>query len=567
MDEELQNTCQTFRSFATAPPEKWRLSRLENGLRIFEEEEDPQRSTDERSPGCKGVGLICSRPEPIFRRVMDLEESRREWDLTFDHGSVIEVIDEHTDVIQVTFRRPCSPQDFCLKRHWRCEPDGSYVVVLSSAEHPECQHGGEGLRRGKLCGGWIIAPFSSSDAADIQTPPGAGAPRHQSQSQSSTACLVTSVVRLERKGWFEWLRAAGVASLPQRVVLAQVAGLRELCEHTSDLLQLEELEFGHLALNSVSERRLAEKSEEADNFFEATSEAEVSDDEGCASVLEPADLCVEPGAPAGEAETSGCTTLGGADGVPVTDSPIQCSGSLDKGMWPFEEGHTSTNCWCEPDGDYFRVRGANYLRDRKKVSAGKTFADLVAVDWFVDYQRIDDLCSRPTGTCQREILSGSPHAHERFVFAVNIQVPGSRHFSIVYYYVLNAPLDENSLFGRFVKGTDEFRNSRFKLIPHVALGPWVVQRAVGTKPLIVGRALKVAYHSKPNYLEVDIDIGSSTVANNVVRFVLGYVRTLVVDMCFLVEGKTDGELPERLLGTSRVAHLDMESAVAPPPVA
>lgn len=73
-----------------------------------------------------------------------------------------------------------------------------------------------------------------------------------------------------------------------------------------------------------------------------------------------------------------------------------------------------------------------------------------------------------------------------------------------------------------------------------------MQRAVGTKPLIVGGALKastlklslfdaqnrtntksvctcvqVVYHVMPNYMEVDIDIGSSTVANNVVRFVLG----------------------------------------------
>ena len=32
---------------------------------------------------------------------------------------------------------------------------------------------------------------------------------------------------------------------------------------------------------------------------------------------------------------------------------------------------------------------------------------------------------------------------------------------------------------------------------------------------------QVMYHSAPNFLEVDIDIGSSTVANNVVRFVLG----------------------------------------------
>lgn len=98
-------------------------------------------------------------------------------------------------------------------------------------------------------------------------------------------------------------------------------------------------------------------------------------------------------------------------------------------------------------------------------------------------------------------------------------------------------------------------------------GPWVVQRAVGTKPLIVGRALKVTYHSSQHYMEVDIDIGSSTVANNIVRFVLGYVRTLVVDMCFLIEGKRVDELPERLIGTSRVAHLEPESAVAPPPVA
>jgi hypothetical protein len=50
------------------------------------------------------------------------------------------------------------------------------------------------------------------------------------------------------------------------------------------------------------------------------------------------------------------------------------------------------------------------------------------------------------------------------------------------------------LFGRFVAGDDEFRNARFKLIPHVALGPWVVQRAVGTKPLIVGKALKVGLY-------------------------------------------------------------------------
>ena len=32
--------------------------------------------------------------------------------------------------------------------------------------------------------------------------------------------------------------------------------------------------------------------------------------------------------------------------------------------------------------------------------------------------------------------------NDKFVFAVNIQVPGSRHFSIVYYYVLHNPIDK-----------------------------------------------------------------------------------------------------------------------------
>jgi len=221
------------------------------------------------------------------------------------------------------------------------------------------------------------------------------------------------------------------------------------------------------------------------------------------------------------------------------------TGSLEKGAWPFLIGYKSSNCWCSPEGNNFRVRGANYLRDGKKIAAGEPIAQLVAVDWFVDFQRIDNVCARPTGTCQKKILADE--STDKFVFAVNIQVPGSRHFSIVYYYVLQYPVDEKSLFGRFIHGTNQFRNSRLKLIPNVALGPWVVQRAVGTKPLIVGRALKVTYHSSPKFMEIDIDIGSSTVANNIVRFVLGYVRTLVVDMCFLIEGKDDDELPVRQL--------------------
>jgi len=53
----------------------------------------------------QGVGFIFSRPELVFRLAMDLGNSRPEWDLTFDYGSVIEQIDEQTDIIHVAFKQ------------------------------------------------------------------------------------------------------------------------------------------------------------------------------------------------------------------------------------------------------------------------------------------------------------------------------------------------------------------------------------------------------------------------------------------------------------------------------
>ena len=161
--------------------------------------------------------------------------------------------------------------------------------------------------------------------------------------------------------------------------------------------------------------------------------------------------------------------------------------------------------------------------------------------------------------------------------------------------------------GKFIESSDaKFRNARFKLIPAVAKGPWVVQKSVGTTPLIVGGALKVrkgsvccvcalsSHHAPPSagaplsrvhiaslyggagseqvdfhqgerWFEVDVDIGSSAVANSVVRFVLGYARYIVVDMAYLIQGNSEEELPEQLIGALRVAHLDINKATAPPP--
>jgi hypothetical protein len=53
------------------------------------------------------------------------------------------------------------------------------------------------------------------------------------------------------------------------------------------------------------------------------------------------------------------------------------------------------------------------------------------------------------------------------------------------------------------------------------------------------------------------------VANGVLGLVFGVITSLVVDMAFLVQGNRMDELPERLIGSVRVSHLQLSSAVSP----
>jgi len=69
------------------------------------------------------------------------------------------------------------------------------------------------------------------------------------------------------------------------------------------------------------------------------------------------------------------------------------------------------------------------------------------------------------------------------------------------------------------------------------------------------------YVQGPNFLEVDVDIGSSIVANAIVHLAIGYLSSLTVDMAFLIEGQSEEELPERILGTVRLKKLDLSAAV------
>ncbi|KAG6509081.1 hypothetical protein ZIOFF_034472 [Zingiber officinale] len=93
------------------------------------------------------------------------------------------------------------------------------------------------------------------------------------------------------------------------------------------------------------------------------------------------------------------------------------------------------------------------------------------------------------------------------------------------------------------------------------VGPWIVRTAVGEQAIcILGRAVSCKYTSGLNYIEVDVDIGSSIIANAIVHLAFGYVTILTVDLAFLIESQTEEELPEQILGAVRFSNLNPASA-------
>lgn len=221
------------------------------------------------------------------------------------------------------------------------------------------------------------------------------------------------------------------------------------------------------------------------------------------------------------------------------------------------------NGWASPPGHAFNVRGPNYLIKRQKVPAGDWLLKPLGVDWLRSKAKLDNVLSLPDNRVVQALQKARQRgdAHKPFIFAVNLQVPGRENYSAVFYFVSEEPVPKGSLFYRFIQEDDVFRNSRFKLINRIVRGPWIVRATVGNyAACLLGKALTCRYIRGRNYLEIDVDIGSSALASAICHLALGSVSSVVVDMGFLVESQAEEELPERLLGAVRIAQIQMSSA-------
>ena len=229
------------------------------------------------------------------------------------------------------------------------------------------------------------------------------------------------------------------------------------------------------------------------------------------------------------------------------------------------------DAWTEPAAEKFSVRGPNYLSDSVKVPSEAAAFRLLTVDIVqADHPVYTGMCAHPQEriqqALQRERETGVKELPE-FIFAVNLCVPGDKTYHQVSYFGVDNFEDikhPKTPFGRlmhkFIFGeSDEFRLQTFKLIPRIVEGNFVVKKAVGSKPTILGRKIKHYFVRGDKYFEVIVDIASDAVAQRIVKLVLGYTKTLVVDMMFLLEAAHDEVLPERVFGGVRLKNIDLRS--------
>ncbi|XP_074371561.1 protein ENHANCED DISEASE RESISTANCE 2-like isoform X3 [Apium graveolens] len=531
---------------------EWKCVRTVNGVRVFE---DVAGFKDGKVVLVKAVGVVDASADTVFEVIFNIDRQwRYEWDVLTEDLELIDTLDGHYDIVYGTLdaayqtsicNRWSSKSDFVFSRQWFRGQDGTYTILQFPAMHKK-RPKKAGYRR-------------------IKINPSTWEMRILNTTAGNSKCLVTHMLEVHSKVWRGWKknqRSKFEKTVPY-ALLSQVAGLKAYIganpafsnESSSMLLCSKNSDY------SASDGEFVDAAEATDEFYDALSSDSSSSDEDsdkeveCDKKVRKMRLKNVSWAIAGFSRKRTADPFASKEldtsVDPIALDPTQYQGSMRQG----KDG-ADGDCWTSPDGAGFKIRGKTYLKDNTKIAGGEPLLKLIAVDWFKDDGCINNIALHPSCLVQSEAGRKLP-----FVLVVNLQVPAKPNYSLVLYFAANRPINGSSLLGQFVDGTDLFRDSRFKLIPSIKEGYWMVKRAVGTKACLLGKAVTCKYLRQDNFLEIDVDIGSSSVARSIIGLVLGYVTSIVVDLAILIEGREENELPEYLLGTVRLNRVKPDSAV------
>lgn len=499
----------------------WRQVHYENGVRVLIEGRCDQSPCSREPFGVvKSSVIVRAVPREVFDLVKDIGSDQPfNWDYSIKSVKIVEQVDKDTDIVHIKYRAAkfkgsflgiCSlpmlvaPRDICIRRFWREDEDGTFSLTYYSMEHELCPPEPGYVRAWIYGGGFTIAP-----KAPGQQIPGVD------------ICLVSHVLHIDAKGWSQLWGAPIFGSEKEwlRPFFSSLAGLRDfveqrqfLSEHLHDMMRVMSQMKGTNG-TSVKAKKKPERTESSLSGFKRNL-MEVMEDT-------------------------------------ARQSKRSC-GSLDASMWSNSDAA-------------FQVRGSNYLHDKKKVLSDPSLMEVVAVDLFEFPSPEEHVASRAESALDKLECSEA-----RPLLAVNFMLPGPPHMSMVFYmqlkeeYSFSQSMTAIALLKHFFDADDRFRNDHFKIIPRVVQGSWVVKQGVGNSPAVVGRKLRQAYHRGDGYLELDIDLGSSSVAGAILNMVSGLSKKLVVDVAVLLEADSNETLPERLLAAIRFSKVDLKKAVKLP---
>jgi len=108
---------------------------------------------------------------------------------------------------------------------------------------------------------------------------------------------------------------------------------------------------------------------------------------------------------------------------------------------------------------------------------------------------------------------------------------------------------------KFLKGDQQYRDARLKLLPVVVDGPWIVKTAVGSgkSPALLGKVIPLQYffrdpdRTRKGVYEVDVIITASSIAKGILSVVKGHTNSVSIAFAFIIEAAEQDELPETVL--------------------
>ncbi|KAL8171190.1 hypothetical protein V2J09_022994 [Rumex salicifolius] len=124
-------------------------------------------------PALMAVGVVDGNPKAIFEAVMSLGSSRSEWDFCFYKDTVIEHLDDHTDIIHKILDKEwlpwgMQPRDLLVQRSWRKDDNGTYVILFNSVVHKKCPPKSKYIRASLKSGGYIITPTNQGNQSIVR---------------------------------------------------------------------------------------------------------------------------------------------------------------------------------------------------------------------------------------------------------------------------------------------------------------------------------------------------------------------------------------------------------------